>query len=389
MSINSPKKLFNPGEPVFLQGEKITKFFGILEGRFAKIHSNSENGKSDLKKLLSNAKLLEVVSNREVFGEIEALLSRPQPYSVFALDPGEVFHIPTEDSTMQSIFGKNPQYGVSTCIAFSKRLVNVLSEFTSLIAEEEKIDHLVQSSARAYISLINELTQVCSMATDPLITFAMNMNAYEESKVIEGSAPPAAPSSSVYCAVVRTPTSDSKIQYFAPGTLICKRETIGDRLYVVKEGVVEVLLGKGHSIQIARPGSIIGEIAVFQNLAAKTPHVKRTADVVCVTKVAALVLGLEDIEGFFAQNPELMTNLLLAMVERTRETHMLVDLTRERLHTKLFTTLRTLLEGFHKLSHKIAERTDNLSLSRPLDFAANHARIIYNRFSEVLKSLGQ
>lgn len=387
MSAGNVKGIYNPGELVFLQGTKVVDFFGVLEGRFAKVRSKSPLIRKNIKDALANATLVGIASRQEVFGEIEAFLDKPQSYSVFALDPGEVFRISTHDEKIKEVFGANPRYGVGICISFAIRLMEMLKLFTGFIKEEERLDQLLNASSRAYLSVITELQQIFQGNQDELVDFALRQAAYEESLHQISCEQPAAKSSSVFCAVIRPPTGDSRIHHFTPGTVICKRDTLGDRLFIVKEGVVEVLLGKGYTIQIARPGSIIGEIAVFQNLAAKIPNIKRTADVVCVTPVDALVLGLDEVEPFFAHNPDLMTNLLLAMVERTRETEILLGLAKTRIREKIFSLGKTLLECHNNLAHEIEKRSDNLALSRPLDFVVNQTQLLYNKFSELLKQM--
>jgi CRP-like cAMP-binding protein len=153
------------------------------------------------------------------------------------------------------------------------------------------------------------------------------------------------------------------------------------------EGVIEIPLGNDTVIQIARPGSVIGEIAVFLNLASRIPNVKRTADCICATTVKAIVLDLDQVEPYLGEHPQLLTDLLIAMTERTKETHSLIAMARNRLREKLFSRLNLPLLGFNQLAHALESYSTNLAFAKPFTFCAYQARQIFNRFKESLAIL--
>jgi CRP-like cAMP-binding protein len=390
MGMKPMGRTFNPGEQVFLQGERIPHFFGLVCGRFAKVRTRHTPEKGGLSRALSQAQLIEVIEHpNQVFGEIEALLGHPQQCSVFAIDPSEVLAIPSKSEVFRQAIGGLPRFGIQTCIAFAKRLWNILQYFSRLAREEEALDRLINSSLSSYLALVRDLETLLSNSSDgSILESARSANAYEIALEASRNAQPVSPkSSSVYSAIIRPPTHPEKVSTFSPGSLICKKGSLGDRLFILVDGVVEIQLAAETSVQIARPGSVIGEIAVFLNMAADRPEVQRTADVVCVSQVKAIVLGLDQVEPYLAEHPELLSDLLHAMIERTRETHTLIDLAQKRIHQKLFGRLRHCLEGLHNLSHSLQPLSTNLSIERPFSFAAHQARMVYQRFRETLETL--
>jgi|GEM_PF-926930 len=378
---------FNPGEPVFLQGQKVTEFFGVVEGRFAKICSAKPPANCELASYINTASFVELIDKPDqVFGEIEAFLNRPQPYSVFALDPSDTIKIPVNEENLRSTLNKSPRYGIFTCISFARRLKNTLARFSAIVKEEDNIQKQIQAGARAYLAVLNEIEQIVGHGrSDVLLTQGKEHPAFELAHSITAATPTKPLTSSIYNAVIRPPTNPDKMMKFPTGTMICKKGTIGDRLFILMDGIVEVLLGPNHSVQIARPGSIIGEIAVLLNLATTKPEMMRTADVVCSTPVSAIVLGLDHVEDYLEKNPEVLTNLLLALTDRTQETLLLEETSKYRLNQKLFGQLRHFLEGHHMIATGLSRRSQNIAYNRPFRFAAQQSRQIYNHFSHAVQ----
>jgi len=384
-------KSFNPGEPVFLQGDKVSEFFGVVEGRFAKICSPKPPTPAELANHINSASFLEVVDKPDqVFGEIEAFLNRPQPFSVFAIDPAGAVSISVKEDKLRWTLNRKPRFGIFTCISFARRLKETLSQFSNVLKEEETIQKLILSSARAYLAVLNEIEQIVGPGrTDPLLAEAKQHPAFEAAHLLSTAAIGKPQTSSIYNAVIRPPANADKMMRFPAGTLICKKGSLGDRLFILMEGVVEVILGQNHSVQIARPGSIIGEIAVLLNLSSAKPEMMRTADVFCATPVAAVVLGLDQVEDYLERNSEVLTNLLLALTDRTQETLLLEETTKHRLNEKLFGELRHFLEGHHLIAKGLIRRSGNIAYDRPFRFAAQQSRQIYNSFTHALETLGK
>ena len=390
MSQGNYSQIFRPGEPVFLQGETVPDYFKVLSGRFAKVRSERSADEVGMKAMLSDAELLSIVTHQELFGEIEALMGKPQPFSVFALDESKVFPVPAENShNMKEVFSTNPKIGVKTCISFAKFLKKFFSYFTKLSKEEVEIDSFLRASARDYLAVLNELKTISgSNRRSAYIAAAENHSAFSISNELVQLASARRLDSSVKCGIVRGANREIKVKEFSAGSLLCKKNTIGDRLYIITEGVAEVIIGGNNpNIKIGSPGSIIGEIAVFLNLGKSSPDIVRTADVVCATKVSAIVLHLDQVESFFAKQPEIMIKMLMAMVDRTEKTKLLCFDTEQRLRIMLYDKLGVILEGLNDLSHSLASKKENLSLSRPFTFCTHRARSVYDRLAASIRLL--
>lgn len=379
---------FFPGEPVFLQGDKIPEYFKVVSGKFAKVRSDKPMGNVPVKKMLAEAELISVVSHHELFGEIEALMGQPQPFSVFALDDASVFSIPAENhNEMQSVFSKNPNVGVRTCISFASFLNQFFTHFSSVAREEVEMDAFTRATARDYLAVINELEGIIgNKRKDAAIEGAKSHRAFAIAEELAGSSNIKANSTSVTCGVVRFADKDVTLQRFKAGSLLCRKGEIGDRLYIITEGTAEVIIGGNMAnIPIDAPGSIIGEIAVFLNLGANSPNMRRTADVVCATDLSAVVVNLNQVEEFFVKQPELMTKMLMAMVSRSDNTRILCVAAEKRLNQILFEKLGILLEAINSLGHALSQRKNQPQLTRPLIFCSQRSRDVYNRFKQSLE----
>ena len=376
-----------PGEPVFLQGEKIPEYFKVVSGRFAKVKSEKKVNSASIKKMLAEAELIGIVSHQELFGEIEALMGQPQPFSVFALDESSVFSIPAENQTeMQDVFCQNPSIGVKTCVSFASFLSQFFSYFSSVAHEETDMDKFTRSTARDYLALVNEIeTTLKSVKNRSIIEFARSHKAFQIACEITEKNVSGPACTSVNCGVVRVASKEVALQSFKAGSLLCRRGEIGDRLYIVTEGTAEVIIGGNTpNITIDAPGSIIGEIAVFLNIGSASPDQRRTADVVCTTDLTAVVVHLNQVEDFFAKQPELMTKMLLAMVSRTDSTRKICADAEKRLRDLLYKRLGILLEAINNLGHALSAEKDNVLFERPLVFCSQRSRDIYNRFKQAL-----
>jgi CRP-like cAMP-binding protein len=380
-------RVFNPGEQVFLQGDRTPDFFGLVRGRFAKIKTRTSPRDIGLTQALSQAELVEVLERpNSVFGEIDVFLQQPHDCSVFAIDPGEIVFLPPDEDALCRTLEAVPVFGVQTCISFAHRLWQKLQYFSRLNQEEPAIDRFIASSVGHYQAISRDLTALTSPNQEhSLVRLARSHPTHDLPVATESGA--SGKGSSVYSAVIRPPGDSSRVQLFSQGSLLCKRDTLGDRLFILVEGVIEIPLGNDTVIQIARPGSVIGEIAVFLNLASRIPNVKRTADCICATTVKAIVLDLDQVEPYLGEHPQLLTDLLIAMTERTKETHSLIAMARNRLREKLFSRLNLPLLGFNQLAHALESYSTNLAFAKPFTFCAYQARQIFNRFKESLAIL--
>ena len=148
---------FNPGEPVFLQGQRVSDFYGVTGGRLALVAFAGPVMGVSAGEFLAQAKLLGVAEREEIFGEQGAFLDEPQPYSVFALDPGSVRRLPVQQDALCTSLGSHPQFGVQTGISFARTLKQALDELGDMVDVIADLDLLLQNSARSYMAVVNEL----------------------------------------------------------------------------------------------------------------------------------------------------------------------------------------------------------------------------------------
>ncbi|MDD3149145.1 MAG: cyclic nucleotide-binding domain-containing protein [Candidatus Riflebacteria bacterium] len=386
--VNQISSSFAPGDHVFLQGEVIPAFFKVTSGRFAKVVSKKSARELGVKRMLNEADLLGIVSHEELFGEIEALMGKPQAFSVFALDESSAEAVPADDhNKLKNYFSTDPKIGVRACISFARYMKQFFAHFAGVAKEEVELDNFIRATARDYMAGVNELAAIVSFsAFDKDLVAAKTHPAYAlADEIMKQAETRSGSGASVACGVVNYVGRDVKMQTFKAGSLLCKEGTIGDKLFIITEGAAEVVTGGGNpNILIDAPGSIVGEIAVFLNLDARVPDMRRTADVVCATNLTAIVVQLHQVEEFFLKQPEMMTKMLEAMVNRSDNTRALCESSEKRLKDMLYTRLGILLEGMNNLALNLNKRQDKVSIARPAAFFAQRSRAVYNRFKESL-----
>ncbi|PKL49479.1 MAG: hypothetical protein CVV42_05700 [Candidatus Riflebacteria bacterium HGW-Riflebacteria-2] len=391
MNETRERSSYAPGDHVFLQGEVVPAFFKVTSGRFAKVFSKKPVKELGVRRMLNEADLIGIVTHQELFGEIEALMGQPQAFSVFALDPSSIEPVPADNrDVLQHVFATDPRVGVRACISFARYMKQFFSYFAGIAREEVELEAFIRSTARDYMAGVNELAGiVCPALSDPDLSAAKTHNAYEIAHEILRQAELKRDSNaSVACGVVSYIGKDVKMQTFKAGSLLCREGTIGDKLFIITEGTAEVITSGGSpNIRIDMPGSIVGEIAVFLNLEAAVPDMRRTADVVCATDLTAIVVHLSQVEEFFLKQPEIMTRMLMAMVNRSENTQKLCENSERLLKDLLYKKLGILLEGLNAMAKRLADRHDKVALSRPAAFFAQRARAAYNRFKESLSLL--
>ncbi len=385
---NSVCSSFAPGDHVFLQGDVVPAFFKVTSGRFAKVISKKPVKELGVKRMLNEADLVGIVSHQELFGEIEALMGQPQGFSVFALDESSVETVPADDhEKLKTYFSTDPKIGVRACISFARYMKQFFAHFAGVAKEEVELETFIRTTARDYIAGVNELAGIVypSLMDRDLVAAKTHAAWALADEITRQAEVRARGNSSVACGIVNYVGRDVKMQTFKAGSLLCKEGTIGDKLFIITEGAAEVVTGGGNpNIVIDNPGSIVGEIAVFLNLDARVPDMRRTADVVCATDLTAIVVQLHQVEDFFMKQPEMMTKMLEAMVNRSDNTRALCEKSEKRLKEMLYSRLGVMLEGMNNLALCLSKRQDKVAIARPAAFFAQRARAVYNRFKESL-----
>jgi len=99
------------------------------------------------------------------------------------------------------------------------------------------------------------------------------------------------------------------------GDVIVRQGDVGDCLYVIQEGQVEVLLekdGETTRLRVAGKGEILGEMAVFE-------RVTRSATVSALGEVRVLTVDKKNFLRRIQEDPSLAFRLVQIMSRRIRE----------------------------------------------------------------------
>ncbi len=154
-------------------------------------------------------------------------------------------------------------------------------------------------------------------------------------------------------------------QTYPAGGMVFSEGDRGDRLYIVKSGLVEIVkkCPDEHSgtvrLALRGPGEIIGEMAVIE----ESP---RFATVVCVEPTELAVMSRQDFMKLVAARPDLALQILRVLVERVKET----DITRlhelEEKNEKLESAATRLHQALKKLQSANTQLEDALKSRQQL-----------------------
>jgi CRP-like cAMP-binding protein len=100
------------------------------------------------------------------------------------------------------------------------------------------------------------------------------------------------------------------IRSMGPKEILFREGDAGSEMYVVLEGAASILIGQA-IIEIARPGAIIGEMALID-------EGDRSATVVTRTPCKLLCLTAPDFDLLVREHPEFARQVMRVIVERLR-----------------------------------------------------------------------
>ena len=102
----------------------------------------------------------------------------------------------------------------------------------------------------------------------------------------------------------------------APGTIVFSEGDVGDAMYVVIQGLVQIYRDttSGRLVLIkVRPGDFFGEMALIGD----TP---RTATAVALSESVLAVYRIDELEKLLATRPEVGARMIKHLVSRLKET---------------------------------------------------------------------
>jgi len=106
---------------------------------------------------------------------------------------------------------------------------------------------------------------------------------------------------------------DREAKRFTPGQFVFKAGDRGDTMYVVMEGEVKVLVGST-TVEIAGPGSIVGEMALIDNE-------PRSATVVAKTHCRLVEVDQGQFQYMVSEGPFFALQVMKVMADRLRKTN--------------------------------------------------------------------
>jgi CRP-like cAMP-binding protein len=109
--------------------------------------------------------------------------------------------------------------------------------------------------------------------------------------------------------------SEALGKVYEDGRVILRQGTVGDCMYVVQEGEVEVFVerdGKEVRLAVRGPGDIVGEMAIFEREV-------RSASVRALGRARVLTLDKKNFMRRVHEDPSLAFNIVQTLSHRLRE----------------------------------------------------------------------
>lgn len=101
------------------------------------------------------------------------------------------------------------------------------------------------------------------------------------------------------------------VVHFIPGEQFIEQGDVGDCLYIIIDGEVEIFID-GRLLTQRGPRDVIGELAILDSL-------QRRASCVAATETAALKIEQEDFWLLMEDNPELVRGIIRVLIKSFEE----------------------------------------------------------------------
>lgn len=104
--------------------------------------------------------------------------------------------------------------------------------------------------------------------------------------------------------------------FFEEGDHICDEGDVGDRMFIIERGLVEVIVGQDQKVvNVIRPGDVVGEMAVLTDE-------PRSATLIAAMPTLVLELDRAGFADAIGRFPRILLNLTRMLVERQRRTNL-------------------------------------------------------------------
>ena len=310
------KEDFIANEYIYSEGAPSGPLY-ILQSGVVEIFANNEKGEE---------KRIEVIQKPgEIFGIPETVLKINRINSAKAKTDVKVKIIDLTGKDLKQTIKLNPLLGLNISINLSKafqRRNNYLNELSKFFKEAknavnslclkyyESVENINKLNAKFRFPWLNSIYE--KGKTNIIYNYGDSVNKGKdiiEQEVIKKELK--------YMEEEELSTAGAKT--FKKGDIVCREGDIGNEMYILMEGSLNVYVGEQKIAEIKNKGSIIGEIAVLLGYSSKK-YEKRTATVKAKEDSKVIVIPGPNLEPVIKKDSSLIVHITKTLSERLPET---------------------------------------------------------------------
>lgn len=287
MTQETYKQLYSSGSKanaVYLLNEGTVYYFVTETDKYALKGSGLLLGASEI--ILSRAAGIET-------GRIESAI----------MDSNAVVKKIEAEKFMDNIFMYS--YILNSCMVMAKQVAltnEIIRKNTeSLAGHEKKLKELSIEYFRIIAALRKEYDKRRLPYLKELITKYETSLTYKRGEAFERTLEPERVSS--------TESLKGRHREVSSGTILCKEGTVGDEMYILNSGSLEVLIGQNRVTTISEPGTIIGEMALLLGD-------KRAATLRAMNNVVVTPIKKSDLKDIAEKESGLFLSIAISIARR-------------------------------------------------------------------------
>jgi F420-non-reducing hydrogenase small subunit len=272
--------VYQNGEVIFRQGDPGDTMFIV------------QSGAVEISQTAAGDELvITLLEKGEIFGEI-ALLHR-SPRSATARAAGQARLLALTASTLIDRVRQDPGVALHLLKALTFKIYQA-DQRLQLIVDQKECEQEVLEASGELPEIVNEPSDLASAQEEPPNESADGLCFSELAKswaMAENSA------------------------LFDRGQKVISEGEVGDAMYIILEGEVEICRGEGESKQVFTrlgQGGLFGELALIADT-------HRSADAIALTPTQVMTIGRSEFLERIAVNPELALFILTSLIERLRQ----------------------------------------------------------------------